>query len=220
VVGKPLVRKANEKASGREGVVKWGQDPRPERREVPPHLVQRFRDEAKNMERLNGTQGILPVWDIDHDQPDAPRWYAMPLGKLLDDHLGDDATLREVVEHVAFLADTLAGLAQANNFHRDVRPANLLWWDGHPVLADFGIAVWDAGAQSGLTRPGDKIGAANFIDPEMRHRCPAQPGKRADVYSLAKTLFVLAVPGRGPYPPDGTHRGADTSSHYGRPAVA
>ncbi len=40
----------------------------------------------------------------------------------------------------------------------------------------------------------------------MRHNRPADRGKHADVYSLAKTLFVLALPGRGPYPPDGTHR--------------
>ena len=39
----------------------------------------------------------------------------------------------------------------------------------------------------------------------MRHNRPADRGERADVYSLAKTLFVLALPGRGPYPPDGTH---------------
>ena len=38
----------------------------------------------------------------------------------------------------------------------------------------------------------------------MRYNRPADRGKNADVYSLAKTLFVLALP-RGPYPPDGTH---------------
>lgn len=40
----------------------------------------------------------------------------------------------------------------------------------------------------------------------MRSSRPDDRGKKADVYSLAKTLFVLALPGRGPYPPDGTHR--------------
>ena len=173
---------------------------------MSPQHIQRFRDEAENMDKLNGIPGVLPVWDVDRDGPNAPRWYAMPQARLLDDQLGDDATLREVVEQIAFVADTLTGLARMDIFHRDVKPGNLLWWDGHPVLADFGIAAWGGVAQPGLTREGEKLGPANFIAPEMRHRNPSNPGKHADVYSLAKTLFVLAVPDRGPYPPDGTHR--------------
>jgi hypothetical protein len=75
------------------------------------------------------------------------------------------------------------------------------------VLADFGIAAWGTLArQASPTRSTEKLGPANFIAPEMRHNRPADHGRRADVYSLAKTLFVLASPGRGPYPPDGTHR--------------
>ncbi|MCX5317765.1 hypothetical protein [Streptomyces sp. NBC_00154] len=48
--------------------------------------------------------------------------------------------------------------------------------------------------------------------------------ERADVYSLAKTLFVLALPKAGPYPPNGTHR-ADHEEfslwqHSGSPGLA
>jgi serine/threonine protein kinase len=202
---KEFVRKATERASGREGVLKHvsGRDMRRRRR---------FYDEAVKMHRMNGTPGILPVWDIDDTRRDEPRWYAMPPAQLLDDALGDDGTLRDVVGHIAFLADVLTRLADQDTYHRDIKPANLFWWDGGPVLADFGIAAWgtdssQAGAarRASLTRAGEKLGPANFIAPEMRHYNPTDPGKRADVYSLAKTLFVLALPGRGPYPPDGTH---------------
>jgi hypothetical protein len=201
--GKDFIRKATEKASGREGVLK--------------HLFRkprRFYDEAMNMQRLNGTSGILPVWDMDDTRPGQPRWYAMPRAQLLSDALGDDATLRDVVRAIAFLADVLARLAEDGTYHRDIKPANLFWWDRGPVLADFGIAAWGTTGRpqigtahhAGATRPGEKLGPANFIAPEMRHSHPADRGERADVYSLAKTLFVLALPHRGPYPPDGTHR--------------
>jgi serine/threonine protein kinase len=137
----------------------------------------------------------------------------MPHARLLADALGDDATLRDIVGHIAFLADVLARLADQGIYHRDIKPANLFWWDGGPVLADFGIAAWGSASsragtahQASPTLKGEKLGPANFIAPEMRHNRPADRGKRADVYSLPKTLFVLALPGRGPYPPDGTHR--------------
>jgi len=199
---KKFVRKATERASGRTAILKHESGGQMRRR--------RFYDEALNMYRMSSTPGILPVWDIDETRPTKPRWYAMPRAQLLNDALGEDATLRDIVRHIAFLADVLARLADHGTYHRDVKPANLFWWEGHPVLADFGIAAWGTDSsqawRGSLTRAGEKLGPANFIAPEMRHNRPSDRGRRADVYSLAKTLFVLALPGRGPYPPDGIHR--------------
>jgi serine/threonine protein kinase len=170
--GKEFVRRATERASDREGVLKHVSGSK--RRE------RRFYDEAVNMHRMNGMPGILSVWDIDEVRPGKPRWYAMPRAQLLDDALGDDGTLRDVVGHIAFLAGVLARLANQGTHHRDIKPANLFWWDGGPVLADFGIAAWGAdSSQAGAarraspTREGEKLGPANFIAPEMRHNRPA-----------------------------------------------
>lgn len=202
---KKFVRRAIERTSRREGVLKHID----ERQRVR----QRFYDEAVNMHRLNGTRGVLPVWDIDETRPNEPRWYAMPRAELLGNALGDYSTLRDVICHIAFLADVLARLAEEDTYHRDIKPDNLFWWEGSPVLADFGIAAWGpyfstaaTVRQASATRKTEKLGPANFIAPEMRYNRPADRGKHADVYSLAKTLFVLALPSRGPYPPDGTHR--------------
>ena len=198
--GKDFVRKAVEKTSGREVVIKhvFGSEQR----------RKRFYDEAVNMYRMNGTPGILPVWDMDDIHPQEPHWYAMPHAQLLSHALGDDATLRDVVEAVAFLADVLARLADQGTYHRDIKPANIFWYGGSAVLADFGIAAWgdDAAHRASPTLKSEKLGPANFIAPEMRYNRPENRGKHADVYSLAKTLFVLALPSRSPYPPDGTHR--------------
>lgn len=200
---KRFVRKAVERSTGRKAVLKHVDKARGDR------AKRRFYDEAVNMRRLNGTSGILPVWDIDDAAPDEPGWYAMPPAQLLADALGDDTTLRDVVEQIVVLADVLAHLAEHDTYHRDIKPDNLFWWDDGPVLADFGIAAWGPGAsrapEAGLTLIYEKVGPANFIAPEMRYNRPTDRGKRADVYSLAKTLFVLALPMRGPYPPDGTH---------------
>ncbi|MGJ5797593.1 serine/threonine protein kinase [Streptomyces europaeiscabiei] len=206
---KKFVRRATDVSSGRKGVLKHMSDPpvSGEGRVDKGRRVrrQRFYDEALFMQQVNGSPGILPVWDIDDAHGAAPRWYAMPRARLLAEVFDDASTVLDVVTHTAALARTLAVLAEQGIYHRDIKPANLFWHDGAPVLADFGIAAF-AHLPAGLTRVGDKVGPANFMAPEMRSADGKDRGERADVYSLAKTLFVLAHPRRGAYPPDGTHR--------------
>ncbi|MER5881125.1 protein kinase [Streptomyces sp. NPDC001910] len=196
---KSFVRRATEVSSGRVGIVKH----------LPSNVYgarrQRFYQEALYMHGMNGTPGILPVWDIDDAHGREPRWYAMPRAELLEEAFSDTSTVLDVVTAVATVAQTLAALAEGGTYHRDIKPANLFWYDQAPVLADFGIAAF-AKSPAGLTRAGEKLGPANFIAPEMRSTDSRDRGERADVYSLAKTLFVLAHPSRGSYPPDGTHR--------------
>ncbi|MFE0704712.1 protein kinase [Streptomyces sp. NPDC058872] len=207
--GKKFVRRATEVSSGREGVLKHMSDP-----PVPGEGYvdkgrqarrRRFYDEALFMQQVNGSPGILPIWDIDDAHGTAPRWYAMPRARPLADIVDDTSTVLDVVTHTTALARTLAALADQGIYHRDIKPDNLFWYDGMPVLADFGIAAF-AHLPAGVTRVGEKVGPANFMAPEMRSTDGKDRGERADVYSLAKTLFVLAHRRRGPYPPEGTHR--------------
>ncbi|MET9077923.1 protein kinase [Streptomyces sp. NPDC004232] len=204
---KHFVRKATEVSTGRQGIIKHLSDPpRPGEKynKKQRELRQRFYNEALFMRQVNGTPGILPIWDIDDAHGGTPHWYAMPRALPLASAYGDTSTVVDVVTHVAALSQTLAALAEQDTFHRDIKPDNLLFYDGTPVLADFGIAAFAQPA--GLTLQGDKVGPANFIAPEMRSTSVTDRGRKADVYSLAKTLFVLAHKSRGPYPPDGTHR--------------
>ena len=108
-----------------------------------------------------------------------------------------------MVEAVEHLASTLVTLAGQGIAHRDLKPPNLFWLDGEAVLGDLGIATWPQRQE--ITRAGDKVGAAYFLAPEARRHEGDIDYSRADVWSLAKCLFVLARPEFGPYPPDGTH---------------
>lgn len=211
---KSFVRKATEVSSGRAGIVKH----------LPSNVYgarrQRFHQEALYMHQMNGTPGVLPVWDIDDAHGSKPCWYAMPCAQLLEKAFGDTSTVLDVVDSVATVAQTLAALADDGTYHRDIKPANLFWYDKAPVLADFGIATF-AKSPAGLTRAGEKIGPANFMAPEMRSADSRDRGERADVYSLAKTLFVLAHQSRGA-PTRRTGRTASTprSSACGPSAAA
>ena len=126
---KDLVRLATEKTtSGREAVVKHVGAQRGQK------ARRRFWDEALNMRSMSGTPGILPVWDVDDARPEEPCWYAMPRAALLGESLRGESTLRDVVAHIAFLADVLARLAEQGTYHRDIKPDNLFWWEGAPCL--------------------------------------------------------------------------------------
>lgn len=187
---------------GTQGVLK---SPRPGKGgKVNKTTQQRFQDEVRRMQQLTQDQvaGIVPVLDADPQDP--PQWFVMPEARKLRDILspgGRPAELREVVEAIRDVAGTLAELAARDISHRDIKPDNLLHYQGRPAVADFGIAAWPQRPQ--LTSATHKMGPLYFFAPEMRFPEPGTPGYPADVWSLAKTLFVLAKGLR--YPPEGTH---------------
>ncbi|MFJ7182209.1 hypothetical protein ACIQXA_38995 [Streptomyces massasporeus] len=133
--GKKFVRRATEVSSGREGVLKHMSDP-----PVPGEGYvdkgrrarrRRFYDEALFMQQVNGSPGILPIWDIDDAHGTAPRWYAMPRARPLADIVDDTSTVLDVVTHTTALARTLAALADQGIYHRDIKPDNLEQQWGH-----------------------------------------------------------------------------------------
>lgn len=163
----------------------------------------RFEEEASGMAALSeaGQMSIMPVLDVDRSDP--PRWFVMPEAKMLSDSLGLSPDLSRVVEAIEHVASTLVALAEQRIAHRDLKPPNLFWLDGEAVIGDLGIATWPQ--RSDLTALGKKVGAMYFLAPEARRHEDGTDYFRSDVWSLAKCLFVLARPERGPYPPDGTH---------------
>lgn len=56
-------------------------------------------------------------------------------------------------------------------------------------LADFGLV--DDPDKADITSTGEQIGAKRTIAPEMKWSSQRADGKPADVYSLAKTLWIL-----------------------------
>ncbi len=82
------------------------------------------------------------------------------------------------------LASALANLHAAGLVHRDIKPANVILVRGVPKLADVGLVCVAQDAAS-------LVGTPEYMAPES----PGRP--TADVYSFARTLYVLTF-GRDP----------------------
>jgi predicted Ser/Thr protein kinase len=147
---------------------------------------ERFRREgihAASLEHPN----IVPVYDS--GERDGMLYLAMRLvdGTNLAELIrrqgvSADRTI-EILKPIASALDTAhaAGL-----IHRDVKPQNILITDdGHPYLADFGVAK---GSNTlGLTATGGFLGSVNYASPEQIKGLTLTPA--SDIYALTAVLY-------------------------------
>ena len=89
---------------------------------------------------------------------------------------------------------------RAGFVHRDVKPENILFADGHALLADFGIArVYSGDGDDSVTAAGIAIGTPEYMSPEQASGDRDVDG-RSDIYALACVVYEMltgAPPFRG-----------------------
>lgn len=138
-------------------------------------------------EKAQSIQGILPIFDYSKKD----YWFTMPIAKPIMEHIHEtNAQIKDIVLGVIHLADTLAKLHTHNITHRDIKPKNLYYYDNQYTIGDFGL-VGLSGNKEDLTVANKGLGALFTMAPEMRRNPKHADGKKADVYSLAKTLWML-----------------------------
>lgn len=170
----------------------------------------RFVREIEFLQSHPGLPGLLPLIDAylpeDPARDDQP-WLAMPIATPVSDALATK-DLEVVVQAMSVFADTLARLQRDFDVaHRDVKPGNLYELDGEWLIGDFGL-VAIPGAEP-LTSNGRQVGPAHYTAYEMIINPMQADPHPADVYSLGKTLWVLAT-GQA-FPPEGNQpTGAST----------
>jgi hypothetical protein len=166
----------------------------------------RFKDEIGFLIAHPTFPGILPLLDSQiADDPSERSWYVMPVAVPILQALGDDPQPGAVIGAMAEVAGTLEALSGEGVAHRDIKPDNLFRLDDRWVIGDFGLVTYPE--KDPRTEHGRKLGPTDYMAPEMREDADkADPGP-ADVWALAKTLWVLLAGESLPLP--GTHRAAE-----------
>lgn len=152
---------------------------------------QRFKDEIEVLYSLNDRQGVIEI--IESYLPKKiseynKAFYIMPLATPLKEHIRelDDET---IIKLILELCESLCYLHSKEITHRDIKPDNILIVDGKPVFSDFGLANFPKKKQ--ISNIDEKIGPYWTIAPEMKRISSTSEYKKADLYSFAKTVWMI-----------------------------
>ena len=134
---------------------------------------------------------------IDSGEADGLLYYVMfyVSGESLRDRLARESRLDidEAVRVTGQVADALDHAHREGIVHRDVKPGNILFEQGHALVCDFGVAraLGQAGDEK-LTRTGFAVGTPAYMSPEQSAG-EDEVDHRADIYALASVLYEMLV---------------------------
>lgn len=161
--------------------------------------VARFGREVRLQQAELSHPNVLPI--VARNLSAEPPYFVMPKAShSLRDEINDGLT-DDLARALALFESVLEGMAHAHErsvLHRDLKPENVLFIDGVPQVADFGLGKRIAPGTTELTQTGTWFGTEAYMAPEQRSATKLVT-KAADVYSLGKMLAELLT-GHDPQP--------------------
>ena len=148
----------------------------------------RFIDEINVIkDNYKEVKGIIPIIEYSIEE----YWYTMPIAKSAINYLDDnEIDIDKTIEHVIELCETLENLHKKGISHRDIKPSNIYFYDNRFYFGDFGLVEFPENTND-FTRSDKGLGAIFTIAPEMKRNPKNADGKKADIFSLAKTLWMF-----------------------------
>lgn len=148
----------------------------------------RFIDEINTIkDNCSEVKGILPIIEFSTDE----YWYTMPIAKSAIDYIVENKIeIKDIVKGTIQLCETLENLHKKGISHRDIKPSNIYYYENRFYFGDFGLVELPENTND-FTRSDRGLGAIFTIAPEMKRNPKNADGKKADVFSLAKTLWMF-----------------------------
>ncbi len=166
-------------------------------------------------------EGVLSVYDFSFPKEfleKSPAWYTMTKAEkfVLQDGLSLIGKLKKMLE----LGKILSEIHKKGMAYRDLKPENLLVFNGRIYLADYGL-VWISGEVS-IMRQTERLGPIKIMPPELEvmeelRQCDY---KKSDVYLFSKVVWMYINENnhgyRGEYSRNDSQRKLNIKSDYGK----
>ena len=148
-------------------------------------MIRFINEMAIAKENATTIPGIIPIiYSFEQEY-----WYTMPIAEPIMQYI-KNKEIEEIVLGVVELAETLELLHNKGISHRDIKPANIYYYNDRFSLGDFGLVDFPDNFDN-LTRTDRGLGAIFTIAPEMKRNPQKADGKKADVFSLAKSMWMF-----------------------------
>lgn len=132
-------------------------------------------------------EGIIPIYRFSVEE----YWYTMPIAiSAVDYILENKLDIKEIVKGIISLSETLEKLHEKDICHRDIKPSNIYYYNNRFVFGDFGLVDFPNNTDD-FTKSDKGLGAIFTIAPEMKRNPKNADSKKADVFSLAKTMWMF-----------------------------
>ena len=189
--GNAKVFRVKQKTTGKEFALKELQYNKNTRKHTDKKTEEkkcRFIDEITIMKQnCQNINGIIPIYD----SSEKDFWYTMPIATPALEYIKNSRqSIEDIINGVILLSDTLAKLHSKGLSHRDIKPSNIYFYNDRFYLGDFGLVSFPDNPND-FTRSDKGLGAIFTIAPEMKRDPKNADGKKADVFSLAKTIWML-----------------------------
>jgi hypothetical protein len=158
----------------------------------------RFCDEVKVVTgRLQGSPRVLPILEAHLADPSINvPYYIMPFARPVRKELAGTAWDAKLLA-LAELTEGLAEIHKSLVAHRDIKPENLFFFSGTYRYGDFGIASFPE--KLGLTEKNEPMGPWAYMASEMLSSPKTADPYKADIYSLAKTVWAILTEEKVPF---------------------
>lgn len=153
----------------------------------------RFRKEIEQVIRIQDKNtGIIPIYDAFYylEENQEFCWYLMPLAK---EYMPKQLSVLQKLEHMKQLGICIKQLHDCGYAHRDIKPKNLLIYNGQICLSDFGL-VWNQNEiDEHITEVNDRLGPVAIRPPELQpvEKIDGVDYRKSDVYLYAKTVWMV-----------------------------